>query len=170
MFDPYVIRSARRKDLYKLPSIERDAARRFGLCGIRDVGPAVSLEVLERRQHSGQLWVVLDRADTPVGFAAACVVDGHAHLDEVHVLVEHGRRGLGARLVMAVCRWAKRSRLREVTLSTLRAIPWNAPFYARLGFEIVPEEELTEAMKRLRRLEARAGLQVAERVIMRRRV
>jgi hypothetical protein len=51
----------------------------------------------------------------------------------------------------------------------MRTIPWNAPFYSRLGFEIVPEQDLTEGMKRLRRLEATAGLAVAQRVIMLRR-
>jgi GNAT superfamily N-acetyltransferase len=172
MFEGYVIRPARRKDLHKLPAIERDAARRFELFGIgmSDVGPAVPLEVLEQRQTDGQLWVALDRGDVPVGFAVACMIDDRGHLEEIDVLVRHGRRGLGTRLVKTVCRWAKRSRLSGVTLSTMRTIPWNAPFYTQLGFEIVPERELTEGMKRLRRVEARAGLAVSQRVIMLRRI
>ena len=169
MFDPYVIRAARRKDLHRLPAIERDAVRRFELFGILNMGPSVRLEVLEQRQNSGQLWVALDRADAPVGFVVASVVNEYAHLEEIDVMVRHGRRGLGTRLVQTVCRWAKRSRMRGVTLSTMRTIPWNAPFYSRLGFEIVPEQDLTEGMKSLRRLEATAGLAVAQRVIMLRR-
>jgi len=167
MFDRYIIRPARRKDLHKLPAIERDASRRFESLGIKDVGPSVSLEVLEKRQSSGQLWVALDRRDSPVGFAVASVVDGHAHLEEIDVLVRHGRQGLGTRLVRTVCRWAARARLRGVTLSTMRTVPWNAPFYARLGFEIVSEDDLTEGMKGLRRLEESAGLAVSGRVVMR---
>jgi hypothetical protein len=170
MFDGYRIRLARRKDLHHLPHIERDAARRFEIFGLSDLvsGPAVPLELLEQRQSCGQVWVALHRGgDKPVGFAVASVVDDHGHLDELDVLIQHGRRGVGTRLVKTVCRWAWRSRLRGVTLSTLRTIPWNAPFYSQLGFEVVPEQELTEGLVRLRRLEAMAGLQVAQRVIMR---
>jgi GNAT superfamily N-acetyltransferase len=169
--DGYRIRAARRKDVDYLPQIERDAARRFAPFGIEEAmaGPGVPLELLVQRQRCGQLWVALDRADHPVGFAVASVVDDHGHLDELDVLVRHGGRGLGTRLVKVVCRWAYRARLSGVTLSTLRTIPWNEPFYSRLGFEVVPENELSDNMIRLRQLEALAGLPVAERVIMCRR-
>jgi GNAT superfamily N-acetyltransferase len=171
MFDGYRITTARRKDLHHLPQIERDAARRFAIFGIEDVmaGPSVPLELLEQRQSCGQLWVALDRGDQPVGFAVASVLDRHGHLDELDVSVSHGRRGLGTRLVKVVCRWAYRQRLDGVTLSTLRTIPWNAPFYSKLGFEVLPEGELSEGLVRLRQLEALAGLPVTQRVIMRRR-
>jgi GNAT superfamily N-acetyltransferase len=172
MFDGYRIRLARRKDIHHLPQIERDAAKRFEIFGMEGIvaGPSVPLELLEQRQSCGQLWVALDRKeDQPVGFAVASVLDRYAHLDELDVLIRHGRRGLGTRLVKTVCRWAYRRHLRGVTLSTLRAIPWNAPFYATLGFEVVPESELSEGMIRLRHLEALAGLPIGQRVIMRQR-
>lgn len=169
MFNRYRIRSARRRDLHRLPAIERDAARRFRNFGIEDTGPVIPLEVLEHRQSCGQVWVALDRSDVPVGFAVASVIDNHGHLDEIDVLVGHGGRGLGTRLVTAVCGWARRARLAGVTLSTMRTIPWNAPFYERLGFAVVPEPQLSEGLVRLRQLEMHAGLAVAQRVIMRRR-
>jgi hypothetical protein len=37
-----------------------------------------------------------------------------------------------------------------------------------MGFEIVPDNELSQGLRRLRQLEALAGLPVAQRVIMRR--
>jgi ribosomal protein S18 acetylase RimI-like enzyme len=170
MFDGYQIRPARRCDIHRLPQIERDAARRFAIFDMSELvyGPSLPLELLEQRQTCGQLWVALDRNKKAVGFAVASILDGHGHLDELDVLVRHGRRGLGTRLVKAVCRWAYRAKLRGVTLSTLRTVPWNAPFYSRLGFEVVPETELSEDLVRLRQLEALAGLQVTQRVIMRR--
>ena len=170
MFDSYRIRLARRKDLHRLPQIERDAARRFAVFGMEEMvaGPGVPLQLLEQRQSCGQLWVALDREDDAVGFAVASVVDAHAHLDELDVALSHGRRGLGTRLVKAVCTWARSRNLQGVTLSTMRTIPWNAPFYAQMGFEIVPEAELSQGLRRLRQLEALAGLPVAQRVIMRR--
>jgi len=170
MFDGYRIRLARRKDLHRLPLIERDAARRFAVFGMEEMvaGPGVPLQLLEQRQSCGQLWVALDREDVAVGFAVASIVDAHAHLDELDVVLSHGRRGLGTRLVKAVCDWARRQGLTGVTLSTMRTIPWNAPFYSRMGFEIVPDNELSQGLRRLRQLEALAGLPVAQRVIMRR--
>lgn len=169
MFDTYAIRLARRKDLHRLPAIERSASARFRAFDIADVGPSVPLEVLEQRQAQGQVWVALDHRDCPVGFAVASVIDGYGHLDELDVLERHGRKGLGKRLVTAVCRWARRSGLAGVTLSTMRVIPWNAPFYEKLGFKVVPEGELTGGLARLRQLEARVGLPVEQRVVMRRR-
>jgi len=170
MLNGYRIRLARRKDIHFLPKIERDAAQRFALFGLDEIvsGVTIPFELLEQRQIYGQVWVALDRGDKPIGFAVASVVDDHGHLDEIDVLVRHGRKGVGTRLVKAVCRWAYKKRLRGVTLSTLRTIPWNAPFYARLGFEVVPEDELTEGLLRLRQLEILAGLPVSQRVIMRR--
>lgn len=48
---------------------------------------------------------------------------------------EHGRRGIGGALVGSVCDWARASGIASVTLTTYREIPWNEPFYRRLGFE-----------------------------------
>jgi len=170
MFNGYSIRVARRKDIHHLPYVERDAARRFAIFGLDETSSAsIPLELLEQRQSCGQLWVAIDRADKPVGFAVASVLDDHGHIDELDVSVQHGRRGLGSRLVKTVCRWAYRAQLKGVTLSTLRTIPWNAPFYAKLGFEVMHEDELSEGLQRLRQLEALAGLPVGQRVIMRRR-
>jgi ribosomal protein S18 acetylase RimI-like enzyme len=170
MFNGYSIRAARRKDIHHLPYVERDAARRFAIFGLDDMsGGSVPLEMLEQRQSAGQLWVALDRDDKPVGFAVASVLDDYGHIDELDVSVQHGRRGLGSRLVKTVCRWAYRAGLQGVTLSTLRTIPWNAPFYMKLGFEVMSEDDLSAGLQRLRQLEALAGFPVTQRVIMRRR-
>jgi ribosomal protein S18 acetylase RimI-like enzyme len=169
MFNGYSIRVARRKDIHHLPYVERDAVRRFAVFGLDEMtGATIPLELLEQRQSCGQLWVAL-RDDKPVGFAVASVLDDNGHIDELDVSVQHGRRGLGSRLVKKVCNWAFRSGLKGVTLSTLRTIPWNAPFYVKLGFDVMREEDLTEGLQRLRQLEALAGLPVSQRVIMRRR-
>jgi len=53
------------------------------------------------------------------------------------VLPSHGRRGIGRLLVFTVRRWAEDAGHAGVTLSTLREIPWNAPFYERCGFREV---------------------------------
>ena len=64
------------------------------------------------------------------------------HLEEVDVHPDHGRRGVGTALVRAVCDWVRRSGHAEITLTTFRALPWNMPFYRRLGFEEMRDDAL----------------------------
>lgn len=64
---------------------------------------------------------------------------GTAHLQQLSVDPAHGRRGLGAALVDVCCRQARRLGYRQLTLTTFRNVPYNAPWYARLGFLIIDE-------------------------------
>jgi GNAT superfamily N-acetyltransferase len=166
----YRIRPATRGDIHILPKIERAAGSRFAPYGLVELFAAVhtAVEQLEDRQARGQLWVAADRENRPVGFAAASILDGCGHLDELDVLPRHGRNGLGTRLLDQVCVWAWRQACPGVTLSTMRDVPWNAPFYRSRGFHDVPAESLTEGLVRLQQAEATAGLPVERRVIMRR--
>jgi hypothetical protein len=50
------------------------------------------------------------------------------------VLAEHGRRGIGGRLLETVCTSAREHGYAAVTLSTFRDVPWNDPFCRRHGF------------------------------------
>src|SRR5690349_18843714 len=59
--------------------------------------------------------------------------DGTAYVEEMDVLTDHGRRGLGGRLLEAVCTWAREQGHPAVTLSTFRDVPWNGPFYRDTG-------------------------------------
>jgi GNAT superfamily N-acetyltransferase len=90
-----------------------------------------------------------------------------AHLEEIDVHPAHGRRGLGTRLVMEICNWATSAGYRSVTLTTFREIPWNMPFYARLGFEEIPSYELSPALLAVIKDETNRGLDPALRVTMR---
>jgi GNAT superfamily N-acetyltransferase len=170
MNDDYEIRQANSQDIPTLPEIERAAGRLFaGLDLVQDLeNHTVPLEELARAQKAGRLWVATERRDQPVGFALVTVVDGLAHLEELDVHPDHGRRGLGTALVERVCEWAKREGFAAITLSTFRDLPWNAPFYARIGFRALAEDELTEGLLQLRETEAERGLPIAERVVMRR--
>ena len=56
--------------------------------------------------RDGLLWVA-EAAGTIVGFALLRFVGGLPHLDEIDVLPEHGRQGIGSRLLEAVSAWTK---------------------------------------------------------------
>lgn len=166
----YRIRQARADDLAALADIEHSAAAQFldvGLAG-DFVDSVIPLEVHQLACDEGRLWVAVDGNDHCVGFALALVLDdGTPLLQEIDVEPRHGRRGLGRRLVAAVTDWARDRRARALVLSTFRDVPWNAPFYAGLGFAIVAEGTLSAAERDLREDEAAHGLPLADRVVMR---
>jgi GNAT superfamily N-acetyltransferase len=165
----YTIANARQKDLPLLPAIELAAARLLaGHAPESVLSETTPNDILQTAQACGHLWVAL-AADVPVGFAHVDVLEpAVAHLEEIDVHPEHGRRGVGRRLVMAVCTWAETHGYRGVTLTTFRDVRFNMPFYARLGFEVIPFEELSAALRVVVQDETRRGLDPARRVAMRR--
>jgi len=164
----YVVRLARPKDVALLPAIERASAQLFS--GLR-LAPGVFADAtdeedLREAQQEGLLWVAIGPGDRPVGFALVEELGGAAHLDELDVHPAHGRRGLGAALVAAVCDGARARGFPAVTLTTFRELAWNAPFYRGLGFRALAHEELGLALETLVAREDAAGLPAAERVVM----
>lgn len=166
--DGYRIELARRDHLRALRRIEREAGRLFvGLVPDEVVNAQSSPEDLEAALDAGRLWVALTVDGEPAGFAMAGVLGASVHLEEVDVHPSHGRRGLGAALVRTVCDWARREGQPAVTLTTYVDIPWNAPFYAQLGFTRMRGEDLDEELLELVREEAERGLEPKRRVVMR---
>ena len=165
----YEITMARPKDLPMLPSVELAAARLLsGHAPESVLSEATSQDDFERSRNEGHLWVALSD-DVPIGFAQVKILEPRvAHLDEIDVHPEHGRRGIGTRLVKAVCEWAALSAYRSVTLATFRDVRWNMPFYSKLGFEVIPREILSPALRLVVDDEARRGLDTTRRVVMRR--
>lgn len=53
-----------------------------------------------------------------------------------------------------------------LTLTTFAHIPWDAPYYARLGFETISPDQLTPGLREIRRHEASAGLDAWPRVVL----
>jgi putative acetyltransferase len=164
----YEIVLARPGDLPRIAPIELAAARLLaGHAPEAVLEEVTSDEDLRAAQRDGRLWVALS-GDAPVGFAHVLILEPNAaHLEEIDVHPDHGRRGLGARLVREVCWWAEARGIGAVTLTTFRAVPWNMPFYARLGFEELTPAELTPALRGVLEDETRRGLDPTRRVVMR---
>lgn len=91
-----------------------------------------------------------------VGFVHVLERDGIAHLEQLSVLPQHGRRGYGRRLLDAAMDEARGRGYERMTLRTYADVPWNAPFYARVGF--VETEPATDFHKLLVEVEERHGL------------
>ena len=65
------------------------------------------------------------------------------------------RRGMGTALLTAAERMAEKTRARNLWLTTYRHLPWNAPFYARLGFRVM--DELSPDLQAIRDHEREIG-------------
>jgi GNAT superfamily N-acetyltransferase len=155
-----VIRKAQGHDLSRLRLIERAADERFrglGMDAIADGQPA-PLEALSAYQRAGRAWVSVDEQDRPTSFLVVAVVDRAAHVEQVSVHPESARQGIGATLIETVAWWAKQQGLQAMTLMTFRDVPWNRPYYERLGFRVVDEAQLTGGLRKLRAHEAALGV------------
>ncbi|WP_327086555.1 GNAT family N-acetyltransferase [Nonomuraea sp. NBC_01738] len=110
---------------------------------------------------------VLVEGDPPTGFAMIGEIDGLVHLEQLAVHPANMRQGIGGRLVGAVLDHARALGVPGVTLTTFRDVPWNAPWYARHGFVVLPEQEWGPELRALVEHERTLGLEVAPRVVMR---
>lgn len=166
----YVIVRARPEHLVQVPLVELAAAQLLrGYAPESVLRETTSQEKLEQALRDGQLWVALVN-EVVVGFARVEMIDAvTAHLEEVDVLPDYGGRGLGRQLVMHACQWAATAGYGSVTLTTFNDVPWNMPFYQKLGFEVVPNAELSPPLRVRVHEEARHGLDPSRRVVMRRR-
>ena len=123
-------------------------------------------ELLHQARSEARLWVALTDDRAPVGFAMADIVDGGAHLDEMDVLPDFGRQGIGTRLVRTFIDWARSGDFSAVTLITFCHLPWNAPFYEKMGFVAMEPAELGAELAFLLVEEGQAGIDVRKRVCM----
>jgi ribosomal protein S18 acetylase RimI-like enzyme len=162
------IRRARPTDFPAIQEVEIEAGRLFAGIGMQAVAddPPFSIGELGAFVASGCAWVAVGVDDRPIGYLVAEVVDGCAHIDQVSVRPNHGRRGVGRALIGHLEAWASARGLPALTLTTFADVPWNAPLYERLGFRRLAASELTPGLRAIRAQEAAAGLDRWPRVAM----
>jgi GNAT superfamily N-acetyltransferase len=167
-----IIRSATHTDLEQLQKIEYEANGLFAPYGYCELyrSTMTPLAALEEHLAKHSAWVAAPEQDEAcVGFllGTSYVQHGHVHIDELDVLPAFGRQGIGASLVKRAMQWAEELEVSHVTLSTLRHVPFNAPFYAKLGFSIMGEDiELTPPLRAIRDFERERGWSSQDRVLM----
>ncbi|WP_328308986.1 GNAT family N-acetyltransferase [Actinomycetospora sp. NBC_00405] len=163
------IRPARPDELGTLRELEIAAGAPFrdlGMDPIADDDPP-STVVLRGALDRGGLWVIED-GGAVAGYLMDDVVDGEPHLEQVSVHPDHARRGLGARLVEDLLARARADGHHAVTLTTFVDVPWNGPYYARLGFRPLADDELGPGLRAVRGSEIAKGLDRWPRTAMRR--
>ncbi len=95
-------------------------------------------------------------------------MDGALHVEQVSVHPDFAHQRIGEALLAYAAERARDEGLSGLTLTTFTDVPWNAPYYARLGFRPLGEAELTPGLRKIRASEAEAGLDRWPRVCMRR--
>ncbi|NYT94676.1 GNAT family N-acetyltransferase [Salinispora sp. H7-4] len=137
-----LIRAARQSELGDLARLEVQAGQLFHTVGMSEIADhAVDRQALRRSQRQGLIWVA-EEGDRTVGYVIAAVLDGNAHIEQVSVAPTHARRGIGRRLIAHVERWGRRQGRPATTLTTFRDVPWNGPYYRRLGYRELPNAEI----------------------------
>jgi GNAT superfamily N-acetyltransferase len=129
------IRLAERVDIAALAAIERSAAELFrGTVMEFAIGdPPLDRGTLEAALSKDTLWIA-EHEGARAGFLCVSTLGTLLYVDELAVAAEYQGLGLG-RALMEVCIADTRGRFDRIALTTDRELPWNAPFYARLGFE-----------------------------------
>jgi GNAT superfamily N-acetyltransferase len=158
------IRQARPDEFDRLNEIEQIADELYA-----EVGLGIVLDMptaSHRRLAEGPLWVAVDGTDQPIGFLLGGQIDGFAYIDQLSVLPEHGRMGIGGKLIATAVEWARGNGAQAILLATYRDVPWNQPFYEKHGFVEMPESEWDEEIREARAQEARLGHDLARRVFM----
>lgn len=168
----YVITPALPEDVNRLIEVDLAAGQLFAPTGLLSddaLHDHVPEAVLHQAIEAEDLLKTSTQDGMLAGFALVSRRGGTLYLDQISVHPEHGRRGLGAELVRRVLLIAKQRRLKQVTLSTFRDVPWNGPFYGKLGFREIARKDMADWMLELERIQAES-LDVSQRCFMVRKI
>jgi GNAT superfamily N-acetyltransferase len=160
----YLFREAKTDELSSLPDVEHAAGMMYLQTPHANFahGPNVTRNLDFSLYRA---WVAVHE-DEVVAFAVVRVFGEFAHLHELDVHPDHARRGIGRQLIETVGRWAHEQGCIKLTLTTFSDVPWNGPYYSRLGFAVVHEQALSSHLRKILDGEAAAGFPMKSRVAM----
>jgi len=164
----FTIRKPRSSDIPALANVERSAAEIFRTANLDFLvdNPTVDPYLLVAMANANHLWIAADKFDQPIGFAGGEFLDGNFHIVEVSVARDSQGMGIGKALMAAMVEQIRWEGFKAMTLTTFRDLPWNAPWYARLGFFEVNAQEMGRTYEEILEIEATHGLDVKSRCVM----
>ena len=145
------IRSGLPPDATAMQEVEAQAGRLFAAIGMETVAnePPPELDDLRGYIDARNAWIFDAPNIGPVAYLLLADVDGKAHIEQMSVRPSHHRQGIGRALLEHAASVARTRGYRAQTLTTFRDVPWNAPYYVRLGFEVMSEEEIGPQLKKV---------------------
>ncbi len=162
-----IIRPARQNEYSHLPDIENDAAQAFREAGLDGIDGLEETAASYYKNLPGRsaVFIAEDKGQI-IGFSAGYEVDGQAYIREVSVRFTSSGKGAGTALVTALINWAGKTGFSCVTLTTFRDIPFNAPFYRKLGFVPFEPDGNWPELLAIRKKEISRGLDIQPRICM----
>ncbi|EKT63834.1 GNAT family N-acetyltransferase [Providencia burhodogranariea] len=165
----FLIRQAKKSDAKNLSAIEYSAAQIFR--GHVKLGWIADGNVQSEQEHLSYIqqqleWVAVDNNNQPIGFINIQKLKNSLHIREVSVDQSWQGKGVGRELIQHVLGYALQKKVNNVTLTTFRDVPWNAPYYQRLGFSIIEASELSCTLKSILQQEVDTGFAIEDRCAM----
>jgi GNAT superfamily N-acetyltransferase len=164
-----MIRLARPSELPRLAEIEDAAEERFEgthMAFVRDMPYSAPADAIPPHV---KVWVSVDADDVAQGFLEAEPIEGWLHILEVSVHPAAQRQGRARALIDTALEHARAEGQAMVSLTTDRALPFNGPMYARMGFEELRDGDRPAWLKALLAKEAAHGFDPKLRIAMARR-
>ena len=164
------VRLARKSELELLGHIEIDSDLRYlgtSSSHLSAEEPVFTPAVLREHYWAHDRLLIAEDHNAIVGFIVWGFEgnDEFLGVDQVSVARAYGQQGIGASLMTEVLGIADHRDVPTV-LNTERSIPWNAPWYRRLGFTEVDSLNWTDWMIRTKQEQESVGVSWADRVWM----
>jgi GNAT superfamily N-acetyltransferase len=163
------IRLASPDDVPKVAPLEQAAAEVFRTIGMDAVAddPPIANSVLLQAVEDRRLWVAVEYGVLKA-YLLGEFLPRSLHIDQVTVHPDAARRGLGALMIESVSADPRSKRLGLLTLTSFKDVPWNAPYYRRIGFVDIDEPDWPEGVAEKVAAEREQGLDAWPRVVMQR--
>lgn len=164
------VRIAQEADAEALPDIEQSAGEAYR--GIAELAWIADDDNQTVERHceiiaKGTCWVAVEHDDRPVAFLSAEIQGDALHIWELAVRLDRQRSGIGRALLDKAIADARERRLAALSLTTFRDVIWNAPFYQKLGFQVLGDAQTEERLRQILCREIEHGMPASRRCAMR---
>lgn len=163
------IRLASEDEIHKVAPLERAAGELFrtiGMDAIADDVPISESELMLAVQEQ-RLWFAVEYGVLKA-YLLGDFLPQSLHIDQVTVHPDASRRGLGALMIESVSADPRAKERGLITLTSFANVPWNAPYYERIGFVDIAEEDWPEGIAEKVAAEQGTGVAAWPRVVMQR--
>lgn len=167
------IRAASHGDATALPDIERSAGAIFAQWPGLEWIATDDVQSEDRHRSlmmQGLALVAEHREHGIVAFLNGEFTAGELHIWQIAVHQRYQGQRIGRQLIDTARRIAGQEGARALTLTTLGDVPWNEPYYRRLGFRTLADEVMPPRLREILDKEAQAGLPPDLRCAMRMRL
>lgn len=162
-----VIRRPTAAEVSDLPAIEIESHRLYDRVGMSMVASGNEPDVtgLQTANDAGHL-LVAECGGAIAGFIECRPIDETLYVAGLSVLSHFHRRGIGAALLAAAEDLARGQDCPALSLTTFRDVPWNGPYYRRLGWCTLADIATPPGLAGIRARQREAGFEQWPRVTM----